>query len=159
MKKSVLSLLLICILIFSAGCQAQKGPEGGTGLLSGDELELYTSQFGLPLEQVKENLSFSDLKLTDEVHGTWEVSEKRTINGLEFSLNLIENPFDNSLYEYVYGCSLLDDNARETGFSIASQAMEIYGAPSTYPGISTRILTEEGELKEPEPSEDEFSET
>lgn len=37
--------------------------------------------------------------------------------------------------------------------------MEIYGTPSTYPGISTRIFTEEGELKEPEPSEDEFSET
>ena len=159
MKKNILFLLFIFTLGLSTGCNPQKSPENGTGLLTGDELEHYTSQFGLPLDQVKENLAFSDLTLTDDALGIWQTSEKRAVNGLEFSLLLYENPYDGSLYRYSYGFGAPDETVLETGFSIASQAMEAYGSPSTYPGISTGIFNQEGKPKEPDPSEEFFCET
>lgn len=161
MKKHLLSLswLLICFFILSTGCQALKDPKKENGLLTGDELEQYTSQFGFPLEQVKENLAFSDLTVTDDAIGIWQTSAKRVVSGLEFSLLLYENPYDGNLYRYSYGYSAPDESVLETGFSIASQAMEAYGSPSTYPGISSGIFNEEGKPKEPDPSEEFFCET
>lgn len=168
MKKRFLLLAAAVLALFS-GCQTSYGEKSPTGFWKDSELELYLSQFGVPLEQAMEDLGISKEDLTAGDHGEWILPQTREINGMEFSQMLSVFPenadyndegfdwngFDhnNTIYrvDLIYSGRVDENNSadqlRERGISFAVQAKEVYGAPSTYPGIQERIFDEEGNLK------------
>jgi len=171
MKKRITSIVMSALLLsLFPGCQQNAGePENQTGLWKGDELELYLSQFGVPLEQVKENLGLSEDDLTEGNYGEWNLTEKREIEGMDFFQSLTVFPegsdydqrgydwqdFDcnNTLYrmDLVYyekaDADTSIDQLWEKALDFALQAKEVYGEPSTYPGLGSRLFDGDGNLK------------
>lgn len=163
----ILSLLLTALILFS-GCQKGAAQTGQTGLWQGEELELYLSQFGIPLEQAMENLGVSKDGLTEGNHGEHTLPQSREIDGMEFSQMVSVFPegvdYDDEDFDWrgfdhdetIYRIDLTylgrvdegttADQLREKGIALAVRAKELYGMPSTYPGLVQRVFDEEGNL-------------
>ncbi len=171
MKKRLLnslSLLLMVLMLFP-GCQQGTAQTSQTGLWRDKELELYLSQFGVPLEQSLENLGISKDGLTEGNHGEWILPQSREMDGMEFSQMLSvfdkNSDYDDEGFDWkgfnhdgtIYRIDLTYlgradegntvDQLLEKGIALAVQAKELYGTPSTYPGLEQRIFDDEGNLK------------
>lgn len=164
----VLSLLLVALTLFP-GCRKSADQTDQTGLWKGEELELYLSQFGVPLEQALENLGIPQDGLTEGNHGEWTLPQSREMDGMAFSqmfsvfaedADYDSRGFDWQGFDHdgtIYRIDLTylgraDENNTvdqllEKGIALAVQAKELYGAPITYPGLEQRIFDGEGNLK------------
>lgn len=169
MKRRRFCLLALILLTILSGCRQSTAEKRKDGLWAGEELEMYLSQFGVPLEEVKENLGLSENDLTEGKHGEWNFTKNREINGLDFSRTLSVFPegtdydgkgFDWNGFNHTETVYRMDftylgkadenssiDQLLEKGMAFAIQIKEAYGVPSTYPGIEQRVFDEEGNLK------------
>ena len=159
MKSRLISLLLcIVLLLCLPGCKQAADGEGQpeTGLLAGDELDMYLGLIGKPSDEVLERLFLTEDQIVEKRDSDtgWRISETREIEGEAFTQELLfEAPDQPQIlygYQYTFAPNPLydEDKMKELTTAIALKATELYGDPITYPNISNRLFDEDGNPKE-----------
>lgn len=152
MKKCFLFIGLFVLVI---GCKVKSTDQffDGGGILSLDEIERYVSTFEMDLSTLKETTGLNDDEVIDLGRGLYRTSISRKISEFNFQLQLLTNSAEDPETLWGYQYLLLfdqtgDERIYEVGTAIALDARGLYGEPDTYPGLSGRIFTEDGDLIE-----------
>lgn len=138
----ILCMLLVLIPIIFSACQ-QKENESKS-LLSGEQLTTIESLYDRNQSETLERLQLEESDISQGTYpGLWNLAESVSIEGKEFSEFLL---FDAST-ETFYGVRFMNrfEDAEEiSGYvkDILKKANDVYGEPSTYPGLQNRLASE-----------------
>ena len=140
---SVFCVLLLLISLSLSGCQKK---EDGKWLYTEKQLSAVEALYGQELPEVlaEFQLKESDVSESAAMPGAWDMPESVSIEGKEFSETLHFDVSNGTFYGVMF-TNLFKDMEDLPGYidGIMKKITEVYGEPTTYPGIENRLTSED----------------
>lgn len=152
MKKTLPKILLTLgiagiLLLTVTGCGQKQSAQG---LLSDSEIKTLESLYGHNQQAVLEGLGLSenDVQEREKALGCWNIKTPREIMETPFEQVLMyDTTFDENV---LYGESFIFSGSEDTkqdemiqlAVDLVEEAQELYGEPSTYPGMNNRLTVD-----------------
>lgn len=134
---------ILCLFLALLGCR--QGPAADTGgLPDSSRIAALESLYGQGKEAVLEALEVTeDAEAQRPVRGMWNLKETAALQGVDFSQSLLYNADDETLYGIRYWYRTDDpDQAVQLAQGLLAEGRELYGEPTTYPGLSNLLSGE-----------------
>lgn len=140
---SVFCVLLLLISLSLSGCQ--KKDEDGKWLYTEKQLSAVEALYGQELPEVLAEFQLKESDVSESaMPGAWDMPESVSIEGKEFSETLHFDVSNGTFYGVMF-TNLFKDMEDLPGYidGVMKKITEVYGEPTTYPGIQNRLTSED----------------
>lgn len=125
----------------SSGSTGSANTADTGGLPDSGRIAALEALYGQGKEAVLEALEVTeDAEAQRPVRGMWNLKETTALQGADFSQALLYNAADETLYGLRYWYRTDDpDQAAQLAQGLLEESRELYGEPTTYPGLSNLL--------------------